>query len=83
MCFLIGATGPGVTSTGEEPGEGKGVLVGWKMFRDVQRCGTVDGSEILQQLRLVVFPIIYRVSYIPGGGGFQPSTVGGVLCFFL
>ena len=23
----------------------------------------------------VVFPIIYRVSYIPGGAGFQPSTV--------
>ena len=22
------------------------------------------------QLRLVVFPIIYRVSYIPGGAGF-------------
>ena len=43
MCFLIGATGPGVTSTGEEPGEWKGVLVGWKMFRDVQGCGTVDG----------------------------------------
>ena len=27
------------------------------------------------QLRLVVYPIIYRVSYIPGGVGFQPSTV--------
>ena len=32
-------------------------------------------AEILHQLRLVVFPIIYRVSYIPGGPGFQPSTV--------
>ena len=33
-------------------------------------------AEILHQLRLVVFPIIYRVSYIPGGRlGFQPSTV--------
>ena len=31
-------------------------------------------AEILHQLRLVVFPIIYRVSYIPGGAGFQPST---------
>ena len=31
----------------------------------------------LNWLRLVVFPIIYRVSYIPGGClGFQPSTVG-------
>ena len=32
-------------------------------------------AEILHQLRLVVFPIIYRVPYIPGGAGFQPSTV--------
>ena len=32
-------------------------------------------AEILHQLRLVVYPIIYRVSYIPGGAGFQPSTV--------
>ena len=32
-------------------------------------------AEILHQLRLVVFPIIFRVSYIPGGAGFQPSTV--------
>ena len=28
---------------------------------------TVDGSEILHQLRLVVHPMIYSVSYIPGG----------------
>ena len=27
----------------------------------------------------VVFPIIYRVSYIPGGAGFQPSTVVAVV----
>ena len=32
-------------------------------------------AEILHQLRLVVYPIIYRVSYIAGGAGFQPSTV--------
>ena len=32
-------------------------------------------AEILHQLRLVVYPIIYRVSYIPGGARFQPSTV--------
>ena len=32
-------------------------------------------AELLHQLRLVLFPIIYRVSYIPGGAGFQPSTV--------
>ena len=31
-------------------------------------------AEILHQLRLVVYLIIYRVSYIQGGAGFQPST---------
>ena len=29
---------------------------------------TVDGSEILHQLRLVVYSIIYKVLYISGGG---------------
>ena len=29
-----------------------------------------------QQLRLVVYPIICRVLYIPGGAGVQSSTVG-------
>ena len=29
----------------------------------------------LTQLRLVVYPIICRVLYIPGGAGFCPSTV--------
>jgi len=32
-------------------------------------------EEILHQLRLVAFPISYRVLYIPGGAGFLPSTV--------
>ena len=32
-------------------------------------------EEILHRLRLVVYPIIYRVWYIPGGAGFLPSTV--------
>ncbi len=31
-------------------------------------------AEILHQL-IGSFPIICRVSYIPGGAGFQPSTV--------
>ena len=35
---------------------------------------TVDGWNPANQLRLVVYPI-YRVSYIPGGARFQPSTV--------
>ncbi len=32
-------------------------------------------AEILHPLRLVVYPIIHRVSYISGGARFQPSTV--------
>ena len=36
---------------------------------------TVDGWNPANQLMLVVHPIIYRVSYIPGGARFQPSTV--------
>ena len=38
---------------------------------------TVDGSEIrsTHQLRLVDYPIIYKVLFIPGGClGFLPST---------
>ena len=37
--------------------------------------GTVDGRNPASQLRLVVYPIIYRVLYIPGGAGLLPSTV--------
>ncbi len=38
--------------------------------------GTVDGRNPANKLRLVVYPIIYEVSYIPGGClGFLPSTV--------
>ena len=36
---------------------------------------TFDGRNPANQLRLVVYPIIYRVLYIPGGAGFLPSTV--------
>ena len=36
---------------------------------------TVDGRNPANHLRLVVYPIIYKVLYIPGGAGFQPSTV--------
>ena len=32
-------------------------------------------EEILHQLRLVVYPVICRVLYIPGGAGFLASTV--------
>ena len=35
----------------------------------------LDGSEILHQLKLVVYHIIYKDLYIQGGAGFLPSTV--------
>ena len=43
------------------------------------RVTTVDGSEIrrspVEVGSLSVYPIIYKVLYIPGGAGFLPSTV--------
>ena len=58
----------------------------WALWPRVKRKLLVDGSEIRQthQLRLVVYPIMYKVLYIyivyiyiyiPGGAGFLPSTV--------
>ena len=32
-------------------------------------------EEIMHQLRFVVNPMIYTLSYIPGSAGFLPSTV--------
>ena len=41
--------------------------------------GIIDVLLLMAEIRgspvEVVFPIIYKVSYIPGGAGFQPSTV--------
>jgi hypothetical protein len=39
----------------------------------------VDGGEILHQLKMVVYPIVYRVSTIQGDAGFLPSTVVAVM----
>ena len=36
---------------------------------------TVDGGNPADQLRLVVYAIIYRILYIPGGAEILPSTV--------
>ena len=46
-------------------------------FLDVTSSTTVDGSEIRRSPveGLVVYPIIYRDLYIPGGAGFLPSRV--------
>ena len=43
--------------------------------------GTVDGSEILHQLRLVVYPIIYRAFFIPGVF-FEISSINSRTLFF-
>ena len=37
-------------------------------------CGTVDERNPAP-VDNVVYPIIYKVLYIPSGAGFQPSTV--------
>ena len=47
---------------------------GWRLRRYVPS----DGSEIRRTSPVevqVVYPMIYKVSYIPGGAGFLPSTV--------
>ena len=51
----------------------KGMVVQTLILLMVQKSGD-------HQLRLVVYPIIYKVLYIPGGClGFLPSTVGILL----
>ena len=45
---------------------------------------TVDGRNPANQLRLVVYPMIYKVSYIPGSClEFLPSTVGILISQFV
>ncbi len=49
-----------------------------KLQHDQVLDTTVDGWNPANQLRLVVYPIVYRVLYIAGGClGFPPSTVCG------
>ncbi len=40
---------------------------------------TVDGKNPAPVDSKVVYPIIYKVLYIPGGAGFLPSTVDVVV----
>ena len=64
----------------------KSMILGFFVFpfggiwtnRSLEGYDTVDdGRNMANQLRLVVYPVIYRVLYIPGGClGFIPSTVG-------
>ena len=51
-----------------------GGRVGRVQDSHTEDCVILLMAEILHQLRLVVYPIIYRALYIPGG--VQPSTVG-------
>ena len=52
---------------------------GWKLQNNTQlrsgKSSEPNLHDFANQLRLVVYPIIYRVSYIPGGARFLPSTV--------
>ena len=56
---------------------------GSEKIADISLAGEQVRSDVLivvqkpgvYQFRLVVYPIIYRVLYIPGGAGFFPSTV--------
>ena len=43
--------------------------------KTMQKSKILLMEEILHQLRFVVYPIIYRVLYIPGGARFLPSRV--------
>ena len=45
------------------------------VFRRPNVNDTVDGRNPAHQLRLVVYPVIYKVLYIKGGARFLPSTV--------
>ena len=44
-------------------------------FLDIEGNHTVGGRNPANQLRVVVYPIIYKVLCIPTGAGFLPSTV--------
>ena len=56
--------------------EAPGVLAQRNRYKGMFSTGIILlMAEILHQLRLVVYPIICRVLYIPGGAGFRPSTV--------
>ena len=52
----------------------------WRMVAGAcnKKGRSVDGKNPANQLRLVVYPIIYKDLYIPGGAGFLPSTVSPV-----
>ena len=65
-------------------GVGEGFGEGFLLDKEVLLTGAITCDTTfwwfrnpagIHQLRLVIYPIIYRVLYIPGGAGFLPSTV--------
>ena len=46
----------------------------WPWFGE---CETESVLLLVKEIRQVVFPVIYKVLYIPGSAGFSPSTVLG------
>ena len=72
--------GPGISKIWT--GEIHEFTSGWKVkiphLLQHQPWHNLDGRNVAHQLRLVVwvvYPIIYKVLYIPGGAGFLPTTV--------
>ena len=52
------------------------LLLATSEITEIKKKSLLLMAEILHQLRLLVYPIIYRALYISGGSlGFQPSTV--------
>ena len=50
-------------------------FVGWILSESFRNFHTVDGTNPANQLRLVLYPFVCTVLYIPTGSGFLPSTV--------
>ena len=67
--------GPGGSEAYGNASELEAIIFNGTSLQPEAQMGHVEMEEILHQLRLVVYPIIYRVWYIPGGAGYQPSTV--------
>ena len=62
--LVIGRSGGGSWGVTHVAAEGLEVVF--------EQCYCFDGRNPADQLRLVVYPIVYRAFYIPGGVGFLP-----------
>ena len=51
-----------------------------QLLQDFVTGLNIGGRNPANQLRLVVYPIIYRFFYVPGDAGFLTSAVFVVIC---